>query len=247
MQGLRLAASWLTVLPVRGPDSVDRDDGRRAIAATPVVGAALGAVVTFVAWVGTLADLPSALAGLLAVAAHALLTRGMHIDGLSDTVDGLGCYGPPERAHAVMKSGGAGPFGVAALVISLGAQGLAIGELADRGWYAAIVIALFVSRVAVVGSCRVGIQAANETGFGSLVAGTQRVAVVAIWSIAAIAVGALAVPSRWWQGCAVVAATLACAVLLTRHCVRRFGGLVGDVLGAVVELTTAAVLIGSIA
>jgi adenosylcobinamide-GDP ribazoletransferase len=243
LEGLRLAASWLTVLPVRGPDSVDRDDGRRVIAATPVIGLVLGAMVAVVAWVATVAGLPAPLAGFLAVAAHALATRGMHIDGLSDTVDGLGCYGPPERAQAVMKSGGAGPFGVAALILTLGSGAVAIGELADRGWYAAIVIALLTSRVAVVGSCRVGITAANESGFGSLVAGTQRLGVVAAWSVVALAAGAMATPDRWWLGVVAVAAALAFAAVFTRHCVRRFGGLVGDVLGAVIESTTVLILV----
>lgn len=130
LSGVPLAFSWLTVLPVRGPSDIDRTAGRRAIAAAPLTGIALGIAATFLLWGTTSIGLNPYLAGLLTVGALALGTRGMHVDGLADSVDGLGCYGPPERAREVMHSGGAGPFGVAALFIFLGLQSVSFGVLA---------------------------------------------------------------------------------------------------------------------
>lgn len=245
--GLRLALSWLTVLPIPHRDDappIDRTAGTRAITATPVVGALLGVLAAGLAWLLTAATLPSALAGLVTVAALALATRGMHVDGLADTVDGLGCYGPPARALEVMRSGGVGPFGAAALLICLGAQALSFGSLAESGRWAALVVAVAAGRVAAVLACRRTLSPATPTGFGALVVGTQSRWVCAAWSAILVGGAVAAVPDRWWQGPVVVAVALTATVGLTRHCAHRFGGLTGDVLGAAIELTVAASAIG---
>lgn len=244
LAGPRLALSWLTVVPIDGPREIDRGHGRAAISATPLVGLLLGAVSALLLWLTGIASLPSLLAGLLTVTALALLTRGMHIDGLADTADGLGCYGPPERAREVMQSGGAGPFGVAAVSLVLAIQAVGFGELAADGSWWSIVLAVSVGRVSVVLACRRGIPPAGTTGFGALVADTQSAVPVAAWTVLSVVAAAATVDGRWWQGPAVVVFALAAVALAVRHCVRRFGGISGDVLGAAIEVTTAIAVVG---
>lgn len=244
MNGVRLAISWLTVLPVRGPDAVDRAAAGRAILLAPLVGALLGAGAAGLLWALTRAGASAALAGLVVVGALALITRGMHLDGLADTLDGLGSYGPPERARQIMKSGGAGPFGVAGLAFTIGIQAFSFAALAESDRWLAVALAVTTGRIAVILACR-GIPAAPGTGFGILVADTQSSLAEATWSVLALALAVLAVPGRPWLGPLAVALGLAASVILVRHCARRFEGLSGDVLGAAVETTvalTAAVL-----
>ncbi|MFF0542237.1 adenosylcobinamide-GDP ribazoletransferase [Nocardia thailandica] len=244
MSTARLALSWLTVLPVRGPDAVDRTAAGRAITVAPLVGSLLGGAAALVLWSLTALGAAPALAGLLAVGALALLTRGMHLDGLADTADGLGSYGPPERARQIMKSGSVGPFGAAALVFALGVQGLAFGALADGGRWWAVVVAVAVARVGVVLVCRRGVDAAPGAGFGALVAGTQPRAVAVAWFTVAAVSALPAVPQHFWQGPATVAVALAIVMFVSRHAVKRFGGLSGDVLGAGVEIAVAIAAVG---
>jgi adenosylcobinamide-GDP ribazoletransferase len=230
--GLRLAFSWLTVLPVH-TTHVDREVARRAIAFAPVVGLVLGFGAGGLLVLLELAGVGGLLAGVLVVAFLALVTRGMHLDGLADTADGLGSYRGPERALAIMRDGPVGPFGVVALVLVLGAQTAAVHD------WVALVLAVATGRAAVTLCCHRAVPAARPEGLGALVAGTQPTAVPVLWLTGLAAAGAVV----GWRGPVAVAAATGLVLVLVRHTTTRFGGVTGDVLGAANELATTTVLV----
>lgn len=239
--GARLALTWLTVLPARRHPHVDRVSAGQAIALAPLVGLLLGLVAAGTLVILDLTHMPDLLAGILTVGLLAALTRGLHLDGLADTADGLGTYGPPDRALTVMRDGGVGPFGVIALIVTLGAQATAFGALTGDRWWA-VVIAVTAGRAAFTLCCLRGVPAARPDGLGALVAGTQPPAVPAVWFAVLVATSTVVDLDNPWLGPVAVLVAAGLAAAFVTHARRRLGGVTGDVLGAAGEITTTAVL-----
>ncbi|WBB79927.1 adenosylcobinamide-GDP ribazoletransferase [Micromonospora sp. WMMD882] len=243
--GLRLAVTTFTTLPLP-TGRIDRAVAGTAMTLAPLVGLALGVALGGVL-LGLAQVTPPLVAAGLTIACGALVTRGLHLDGLADTVDALGSYRRGPAALEIMKKPDVGPFGVVALALVLLLQTATLAELATRpgpAAFAAVVTATAAGRLGVTVACRRGVPAARPDGLGALVAGTVG-PVAALAGVVAVALPAVAaVPGRPWQGPLAVLAALAVVLLLLRHLVRRLGGVTGDVLGAVVEVTTTLVYVG---
>ena len=251
--GLRLSVTLLTVIPLRGAGPEPR---RVTVAAAmmwaPAVGLLLGAAAAAVLVV---ADHPLGVGSLtaagLAVATLALLTRGLHLDGLADLADGLGSGKPAPIALDIMRRSDIGPFGTVTLVLTLLIQvaALAHAEAAGDGrGPAALIAAVVTGRLALTWACRRGVTPARREGLGALVGGTVRPAWAAVITLAvlaaavAVCVVVIGEPFGWTLPLAVVAG-LAAASAVQRHAVRRLGGITGDVMGALIEVAATVTLV----
>lgn len=245
--GLRLAVGMLTVVPVRPPEQIGRRQVRDAMLLAPVAVLPVALAASLLGWGAVVLGLPPALAGVLVLAALVWGTRAMHIDGLADTTDALGSGKDAEGALAIMKRGDIGPMGTVALILVLAVEALATGVLLERPWgWALVATAVCVARGALVLGCAVGVPSARPSGLGAMFAGSVPVpAAVVVWLLVlgALKVAAYAAGAAWWLPLVAFAlAAAACFGLLWR-CVRRLGGITGDVLGALVELSAAVLLL----
>ncbi|EST23388.1 adenosylcobinamide-GDP ribazoletransferase, partial [Streptomyces roseochromogenus] len=126
--GLRFAFGTLTVLPVR-VHRWDRGAARGGMLTAPVAGLAVGVCAAGLGLLLLLLDAGPLLAAVASVAVPAALTRGLHLDGLADTADGLGSGKPAEDALRIMKQSDIGPFGVITLVLAVLAQVAVLAQL----------------------------------------------------------------------------------------------------------------------
>ncbi|MGV9255087.1 adenosylcobinamide-GDP ribazoletransferase [Streptomyces sp. NPDC003697] len=241
LPGLRFAFGTLTVLPVR-VSRWDREAARGGMLWAPVAGLVVGAAAAAVGVLLLLLGAGPLLAAVATAAVPAVLTRGLHLDGLADTADGLGSGKPAEGALRIMKQSDIGPFGVITLLFVLlaqvGALAQAYGDSWARGALAAVVAAA-AARLALTLAARAGVPAARPEGLGSAVAGvvpTRRALLAAPLVIAAAAAAGTALGADGAvRAAAAVVLAVVVAELLLRHCVRRFGGVTGDVFGALAE------------
>lgn len=244
-RSLRLAIGMLTALRVPAVLRVTPGIATGALLLAPLAVLPLGVGVGLVLWGGGRLELPAVAVAFVALALLAVGSRALHLDGLSDVADGLTSSYDRERSLEVMKSGTAGPAGVAALVLVLGAQAAALawfvpwgGELRGAVIAGAAVCA---SRAALWITCCAPVPPAREDGLGVTFTRRVPVAVALVGWLALAGLAALVDPVR---GPVTVAVAGAAVALLTRHCVRRFGGVTGDVFGASVEVALAVLLIG---
>src|SRR4051794_16350081 len=169
MTGLRRAIALFTVVPVGGFGTLERAEAVAALRWFPLVGTGVGAVAGLPAtavlhW--TRHDL--LLAAVLSVLLLVLLTRGLHLDGLADTVDGLGARAPAERALAIMRRSDIGPFGVLAIVLVLLVDVAALATYdGECVWWpvAALAVAAATGRSAALLAAHRSVPPARPAGF----------------------------------------------------------------------------------
>jgi adenosylcobinamide-GDP ribazoletransferase len=250
LAALREALGLFTILPVRATPEIGRREAARAVLWLPAVGALLAvpaAGVLLAVEAGGHSAPRRLLAAVLAIGVLALLTGGLHLDGLADTADGLGSRRPRDEALAIMRRSDIGPFGVAALLFTILVQITALAAVTP-GWpgAGAVLLAAVTGRVAVV--LATAAPAARPGGFGALVAAATtaraRVAVgAAVLMVAAGTAAEVAGPAAALRAAVAVLAGLLAAELLRRIAVRRLGGMTGDVFGALVEVAAATALL----
>lgn len=144
-------------------------DMRRSMFHLPLCGLVIGLCACAPVLAGLFAGMPLAQAWLI-VMLSAWMTRGLHLDGLADVMDGAGQHLNPERFWVIIKDSRSGTFGVAALVLALLGQTALFTEIlrARPDWGAFALPWIFVfGRACAVGFGRAH-RAIIRPGLGGL-------------------------------------------------------------------------------
>lgn len=237
---LRLPGDLLSAfaLLTRLPLPNHRGTGAGSAWAWPLVGAVLGACGAALAsgalWLGVTPGVTA----VLVLALGAMLTGGLHEDGLSDTADGLFGGWTRDRRLEIMKDSRVGSYGVLALVLVTLARWSALTALlVYGGHWAALVATGAISRAPMA---LVMALLPNARGSG-LSHATGRpapgVAVVALGLAAGLALAVLG-----WSALGPLVVAAGIMVVLSVVALRKIGGQTGDILGALQQLVEAGCL-----
>jgi len=237
VRDIATAVRLLTVMPMPG------EAGDRPARWFPWVGLVFAGIAASIAsaaaWAGVDKGPAALLVGAVVVSAWAVLSRLLHWDGLADTADALGARGDAPARLAVMRDSRTGAFGVTAVGLGLLLQTLAAGAIVEsRSWWAlgaAPVLGRWAAAMALSQH-----QAARAEGLAASLA--RRESVQGAFVAALPLVGLMAVrqaPER----IAIVAGGVIVAVVSAWWLARKFGGVTGDILGAVIIVVETAVLV----
>ncbi len=239
------ALSLLTLLPV---DVSWSEGGRpRPVGYFPWVGWLLGIAGALVAFGPGRLAAPSGvgpyLAGTATVLGWAVVTRGLHWDGLADTVDGAWGAHDRERRLEIMSDSHIGAFGMTAIVLFALLQTAAVAACVARGAYWVVIVTPVLARAAASGACWV-LPAAKPDGLGYGVVGRPGPYDSIVWASALAACAPLGVFAQTRGAFMLVLAVgLLGGIVVAWRLSRTVGGLTGDLLGATVLVTEALVLV----
>ncbi len=235
---IRLAAAFLTILPVAPSAQADSADVAASFGWFPFVGFLIGAALCVID--RALAPvLNPPLRSMIVIAALAAVTGAVHLDGLADAADALSAGRDRARALEILRDSRIGSFGATALIfiLTLKMAALATAEPANRD--AALMLAPGLGRWAMVAVAR-GRDYLRPGGAGAGLLAQENGRNLRVATIIAL-IGVAIFAARHALAAIIVAAM---SVWALRALYRRWlGGVTGDLIGAAGEIVETAVLI----
>jgi adenosylcobinamide-GDP ribazoletransferase len=233
-----IAIEFLTPLRLRRVERWDDRTFGASLGWFPAVGLLLGVVLLLLDR-GLERILPAGPADALLIVALALLTGGLHLDGVADTADGMAVQGDRATRLGVMSAGNIGPAGVMALLLVLLVQWSALVSLEAPLRSAGIVLAPALARWSVTPVAAL-FPSARPRGIGHAL--QQGIWPSAVPVAIVIAFGA-SVALFGLPGLVLPLIAAAAALIMASAVARMLAGVTGDTFGACIEISQAAVLL----
>jgi adenosylcobinamide-GDP ribazoletransferase len=235
------AIQLLTSIPVRVKRDLTTKQLGRATAWFPLVGLGIGGILAGLNWVFNLI-LPPSVTNILLIIALVIITGAMHLDGLSDTCDGIGGHKTVEERWKVMHDSRVGAFGVVGIVLILLAQYVALSNVPAEKMTPVLLFMPVVSRWAMVYAI-FSYPYARPTGLGKAYKEATGWVQLAIATVIMLGIAGGLYPIFNISGFLLFGGVLIITTALAFYFKYKFAGLTGDTYGAINEVAEVMALI----
>lgn len=261
MKDLILLFKFMTRLPIPLNPEFDSKELGKSMKFFPVVGIVIGAILYLTYFIGAKFIMSSYLLAAIVVTVEVILTGALHLDGLADTFDGIFSYRSKQKMLEIMKDSRLGTNGGIALVLyfalkifliagindmNLGVIGNIIGVKNSVG--AVLLVSPVLARINPVLNCTVSPYARSSGSAKEFVDNTDKTGLLTACAIGLIfstvmGAGILKVlnPLHILNITAIV---MALGLYFAKLMERKIGGITGDTLGAILELSEVMILFG---
>jgi adenosylcobinamide-GDP ribazoletransferase len=244
----RLAAAFLTRLPVERTDSADDAppaDLASAMWLFPIVGVGIGGVGAIALAVLAWAGVPTAVAATLAIGLMIWLTGALHEDGLADLADGFGGGRAREQKLEIMRDSRLGTYGVLSLAVVTVTKIAALATIAavDIGAAAGALIAAAAWSRSMFAPTMRWLPPARDDGLGAMVGTPTEGDTWKGLALGGLMAALMLITPAGGGLLIILAAGGGGAFAIGWLALRQIDGYTGDVLGGVQQAAEAAVLI----
>lgn len=246
MNGIISLFKFTTRLPLGGKDDIDWEKLGKSMKFFPLVGIILGLIMYSSVKLLSMGINSPLLIAALVVMVYVVLTGGIHLDGLSDTFDGIFSYRSKQRMLEIMKDSRVGANGVISLVMYFILSVILLGELdtLEIPMGAIILIYPVVGRMSSVLNCAVSEYARSNGMAKAFVENTSYRDFLLSFVITVLYVyGVITYFSLPIAVILTVPVTAILSYYFARVMKRKIGGVTGDTLGAVLELSQLATVL----
>ncbi len=232
LRSFLIALSFLTILPGGKKKEIEAKGFARSMIFFPVVGLFIGFILCFSHYILSFL-FPKSLTLWFIIGLLIFLTRGLHLDGFADTIDGLASGGSKERILEVMRDSRIGSFGVFSLIFLIGTKYLLLNQIPDHSIYSSLILMTVLGRNSMILVCYRSPYAREGNGLGKVFTenlGYREVISSSLITLA-ITIFILGIKGIW-----LFLMLSLFSIGYRFYFIKRLGGVTGDILGASNEI-----------
>lgn len=241
MNGIALLFKFMTRLPIGFEPKFDSDTLGKSMKFFPIVGMVMGIILYLFFWGFSYIIYSPMVMVVLLVIVELILTGGLHLDGLADTFDGIFSYRSKQKMLDIMKDSRLGTNGGLVLILYFILKVALLYELETiAGVPSGLVLLIIpaIARLNSVISCAVA-PYARATGMGKTFVDNTNVCGVIMATLLTLLFffGVCYFFLLPYRLLIIIPVVMLFGFIFSKLMTRKIGGVTGDTLGALVELS----------